>query len=266
MENYPLNYNYWESILGRRLNDEEKEKFKNVQSEKNMNKVIHCVYWHAVKNGLYIPILTENDGNCLFHCLCYYKFADDIKTLKRGLSNMLLFFRDMKNFIPGQDMTLAELFGLHNDIENIFCYKEQNLYKYNYDAMCLDLLLDDGWKRINTELLFTVLSIIMNKRFIIYHDNKHITNICPNENKNTKNIYLAQLGECHYIPLDLIQTENPPKCLEYKDSHNEFIEWVNKILIENSNQNENEIEDGFIEYNNNCGYFDDYNYRNDESE
>ena len=230
MHKFPLNFWYWESILKRRLKQEEKERIKSVYAEKEMNKVIRDIHNMAKKNGLYIPKLTENDGNCLFWSLCYYDFANDITSLKKGISNMLMFFKDMKNFIPGQEMPLSELFALHNDIEYVYCYKEQKLYKYNYDAMCMDIITNDGWKRINTELLFTVLSIIMNIRFQIYHDNGHITKICPNEKEDTKNIFLAQLGECHYIPLDIISDNIVPKCLEYTESWDDFIEWGEKIL------------------------------------
>lgn len=250
MQNLPLNYKYWEYFLKRKLNDKEKKLIKDVHSENLLNKVLQNIHEKVIKDKLYIPMLTPDDGNCLFSSLCYHKFANDIPTLKKGLSNMLVFFKDMKNFIPGQDTTLSELFTMYNEIEFVFCYNEQKLYKYNYDAMCLDLLSNDGWKRINTELLFTIMSIVMNVRFLIYHNNGHITKICPDgiENEKTKNVYLAHMGESHYIPLDEIDQDKPlPSCIESNQSYNAFITWTRKVIEENNsyqNKKYNDDDDG----------------------
>ena len=89
----------------------------------------------------------------------------------------------------------------------------------------------------------------------------YCTKICPTENEDTKNIYLAQLGECHYIPLDVIESENLPKCLQYNDSHNEFIEWGEKILT--LYYNEDKESDSKDE--NNKEYLNNKNYKNDNS-
>jgi hypothetical protein len=234
MQEYPLNVNYWERFLKRNLNKKEKYLIKNVYIENHMNEIIKSIYNRAVEDGLYIPVLTKNDGNCLFSSLCYYKFADNINTLKNGISNMLLYFRDMKNFLPKQELSLAELFSAHNDIEYAFCYKEQKLYKYDFNAMCLDITTSDGWKRINTELLFNVLSIVMNLKFKIYHDNGHITTIFSKDqtDDNTKEIYLAQLGESHYIPLDKLPCNTIPNCLEYSECYDEFAKWGKKVKMD----------------------------------
>jgi hypothetical protein len=238
---FSLNYKYWENILGRRLKRDEVERIQNVRSEKDMNHSINIIYNNAVAHELYIPMLTPNDGNCLFSSLCYYNISDNIQSLKKGITNMMLFFKDMKNFIPGQEMTLGELFPLHNELEYVFCYNEQKLYKYTYDAMCIDIMADDGWKRINTELLLTVLSVSLNIKFNIFHDNGHITKICPNEKENTRNIFLAHVGECHYIPLDIISLDSDkktPECIYYTESIDEFTRWAEETLMQNSNSDE----------------------------
>jgi hypothetical protein len=240
MNHFSLNYKYWESVLGRRLKREEVERIQSVHAEKHMNSSINDIYNKAITYGLYIPMLTPNDGNCLFSSLCYYNFADNIQSLKKGVANMMIFFKNMKNFIPGQEMTLGELFPLHNELEFVFCYNEQKVYKYTYDAMCIDIMADDGWKRINTELLLTVLSVSLNLKFQIFHDNGHITKICPHEKEDTRNIFLAHVGECHYIPLDIISentNENVPECLYYTESFDEFKKWAEKTLIEKMNHN-----------------------------
>jgi hypothetical protein len=256
MQDFSLHYNYWESILGRRLKDNEKRKFKNVKHEKAMNKVIENVYFLALKDGLYIPELTEKDGNCLFSSLCYHKLADNIHTLKRGLSNMMFLFKDMKNIIPGEDMSLVELFSNWNEAKFVFCNKEEKLYKYTYDTMCMDLLSDDGWQRISTELLLRVMSIILNVKFTIYYNTGYKTQIfySDKENAKTQHVYLALLGESHYLPLDKISGETIPECLEYTDCRDEFIKWGKNIIIKNTkknlNNNKNNNNNNSKQYNN----------------
>ena len=128
-------------------------------------------------------------------------------------------------------MSMTELFPLYNDIEYVLDYNGKKLYKYTYDAMCIDVLVDDGWKRINTQLMLSILSVVLNIKFIIYHDNGHSTNICPNEKETTIPIYLAQIGECHYIPLDKIKNTDAEEsaCPTYTDDIKILVKWAKKI-------------------------------------
>jgi hypothetical protein len=241
-----INPRYWGSILQRKLTEDEYEILHDVKSEIKMNSVINDIHNKVIQEGLYFPMLTENDGNCLFHSLCYYNLAKDIVSLKKSISNMMIFFKDKKNFIPNQDLTLAELFSFHNEIQNVFCYKKHKMYKYNYDTMCIDILADDGWKRINTELMLTVLSIVLNIKFKIYHNNNHITNICPVENEDTQIIILAQLGECHYIPLDVIPKGKKVDCPMYTENYKKFLNWADSIMNDDYESNsENNLDDHY---------------------
>jgi hypothetical protein len=235
MHHFSLDYKYWENILNRKLENDEIQLIDNAYYENEMNNSINNIYNNAIVHGLYIPILTPNDGNCLFHSLCYHLSIKDIKLLKKGIANIMILHKNIKNLIPNQELSLEELFPLYNELKFVFCYNKQKLYYYTYDAMCIDIMADDSWKRINTELLLTVLSIVLNLKFIIFHNNDHLTTICPIEKENTTYIYLAHINECHYIPLQLVQKniKKLPKCLYYTECMNKFIEWGEIKLIEN---------------------------------
>jgi hypothetical protein len=238
MNNNYFNYHYWEQVvLKRKLKKKECELINNAKCEYNMNRSIKNIHENVQSKGLYIPMLTVNNGNCLFHSLCYYNLADDIDSLKLAISNLMIFFKDKKKFLPNQEETVSELFTLYNDIEYVLDYNGKKLYKYTYDAMCIDILVDDGWKRINTQLMLSILSVALNIKFTIHHDNGHSTNICPCEKETTRSIYLAQIGECHYIPLDEISNENSEtlSCPKYTDEINKFVAWGNKMKNKKNN-------------------------------
>jgi hypothetical protein len=240
---------FWIKQLGRRLEKYEYNIVNNALCEKEMNDSILDIAEYIKKDGLYIPNLSSDDGNCLFYSLCYLGLASDVDILKKGIVNLMIFFKNLKKFIPGQELSLEELFGFYNDIEFVYCKNNQKLYKYNYDTMCMDFLSKKGWKRINTELLLTIMSIALNIKFNIYHDNGHITKICPDERDNTQNIYLAQIGECHYIPLKKIEEKVNIEIPLYDEDIKKFIFWKKIIELENTEDEENMIlsEDEFNE-------------------
>lgn len=236
MSNRSLNYKYWEYSLGRNLRKKEVQIIRNARFEVKMNGMIDDINNHVKSKGLCIPILTVDDGNCLFHSLYYHLYPNSkrdlkgsIDSFKQTICKMLLFYKTMENFVPDQEMSLEKLFPFHNEIENVYCYANKKVYKYNYDAMCIDLISNNGWKRINTELLLTTLSIGLNIKFKIYHSNEHVTIICPLEKENTKTIFLTQLGECHYIPLDIINPDVPYECPYYYDDIKKFESWADEI-------------------------------------
>ena len=91
-DNY-FSYQYWEkSVLKRKLRKKEIEIIRNARCEHIMNESIKNIHENVRSDGLYVPMLTVNNGNCLFHSLCYYKLADDIESLKLAISNLMIFF------------------------------------------------------------------------------------------------------------------------------------------------------------------------------
>jgi hypothetical protein len=266
MNSREFDIKFWVKKLNRRLKKYECIIINEAYCENEMNESILNIGKFAKNDNLYIPILTPDDGNCLFHSLCYHGLASSVDILKKGIANIMIFFKNLKNFIPGQDLSLDELFGFYNEIEFVFCRNTQKLYKYNYDIMCMDFLTKRGWRRMNTELLLTIMSISLNIKFNIYHDNEHITYICPNKKENTREIYLGQIGECHYIPLDEIKNDQHDE--QYKiplcdKDINTFSFWKKIVEIKNEDENEDGVlsENDFFELYNNSLYD---NYEDDD--
>lgn len=241
MNTQELHIKFWTKKLRRRLRKYECIIINDAYCENEMNESIYNISESAKKDNLYISTLTPDDGNCLFHSLCHHGLADNVDILKKGIANIMIFFKNLKNFIPGQDLTLDELFGFYNEIEFVYCKNTEKIYKYNYDAMCMDFLTKKGWKRMNTELLLTIMSIVLNIKFCIYHDNGHVTKICPNEKENTKYINLAQIGECHYIPLDEIKENQQTEPPFYDSELNKFYFWKKIVEIKNEDENEDGV-------------------------
>jgi hypothetical protein len=228
---FQLDYDYWEHTLGRSLRKKEYILIKKAKCEKGMNESIELINRTANKNGLCVKNLTENDGNCLFNSLCHLGLATTLSSLKKSIANLMIFFKDVKNFIPDQEMSLAELFPLHNDVEFVFCCKQKKIFKYTYDAMCMDIMTNDGWTRINTQMILTALSVALNVKFVIYHDNGHKTEISTQDNENTRSIFLGQIEECHYIPLDIIKDDSNDICPVYDGNTKKFVAWAERIFI-----------------------------------
>jgi hypothetical protein len=223
---------YWEQYLGRHLTKQEYFILKQAKSEKQFNDRIKNLYTIASSKGLYIPLLTNMYGNCIFESLQYYKLCENVDDMRIGLALLMTMFKNKKNFFPNQSDSLNELFSF-NDIEFVFCQKTKQLYKYNFDAMCVDLATDSSWTRLNTQLIFMIMSLLLNLKFIILNDGHHSynTEISTIENENTKTIYLGQIGELHYIPLDRMQEGTEYHCPKYDDSLNDFHMWARSMAI-----------------------------------
>jgi hypothetical protein len=233
MDNIELNRifetGYLNYKLGRQLDKYELKLLHNVNNEYKINKKIRTIFEFAQKDNLYIPFLTNMYGNCIFESIKHYGIIDDIEKFRSGLAIFMLIFKDTSNFIPNQELSLSELFGFYNDVEIVYCKKQRKLYKYNYDAMCVDLSNDTSWTRLNTELIFTAMTVFLNIKFKIYHDNGHISVIETLNNEDTMTINLGLINEIHYIPLanmdETISEET--KCLIYRDEINQLFDWLN---------------------------------------
>lgn len=240
---------YWQNYLQRHLTKEEYFILKQAKCEKTINDKIKKIYNICSKNNMYIPMLTNMHGNCIFESLQYFKLCDDIDNLRKGIANIMIMFKDKKNFLPNQEMSLSELFSIYNEIEYVYCRIQKKLYKYNFDAMCIDLANDCSWTRLNTELIFTVMSLLLNLKFFIFHDNGHVTKICSDENDNTLNIYLGLIDEFHYFPIDMKSNDTTHKCPFYLDKLMIFHKWakysaivMKRVIYETESESENDTD------------------------
>lgn len=225
---------FFEKILDRKLNAAEKKLLRNVKGEFKFNIKLSKLHKIAREKNMIVSTLTNLHGNCLFESLKYF-FECDTDKFREGLATLMLIFKDVKNIIPNQDMSLNELFTIYNDVENVYCEKNKKLYKYNYDTMCIDLATDSSWTRLNTELILMFISTLLNVKIEILHDNSHVTTICSTvENINTMTIYLGQMGEFHYVPLNKITNIDNIKILYHDKGKNKFLRWLNDILPMNN--------------------------------
>lgn len=230
----------WENYLGRKLSKEEASILGNFCMEIHMNEMIDELYKQCeIKKICYIPMLTNLDGNCLFESLIYYKLCDNVMDFRKSLSFIMYIYKDYKNFLPGIDMTLGELFDQINEIEYVQCRNDKNnnkkFYKYTYNVMCQDLSNNHSWSKLPTQLLLLVISYIFKVEIIILNNkNSYETKInafesIENNKFILKKIYLGNLNESHYIPLDILNDNEIPEPLYYYYSKDDFLNWAHDI-------------------------------------
>ena len=89
--------------------------------------------------------------------------------------------------------------------------------------MCQDLFESSHWTRLPTELILMFISRIFNLNITIINDSdfEHSINLADDQSKK---IYLAHLGETHYLPIDSIQ--DSPKDLNYTEGFKRFHKWA----------------------------------------
>ena len=151
-----VNMDYWRNYMRRDLKDKEIAILKNTRCENMMNRKIKELYGHASSKNLFVPMLTNLHGNCIFESLQYHGLCDDLDDFRKGLAMLLLAVKNKKYFFPDQEMSLSEVFATRNEIEYVFCKNKKRLYKYNFDAMCMDLATDSSWRRLDTEIILSL--------------------------------------------------------------------------------------------------------------
>jgi hypothetical protein len=262
-----LNFKTWSNYLERSLTYNEKIMMESYRAEKYMNELMNQLYKQCNKNyRLYVPVLTELDGNCLFESLVYHGIGKDSDDLRTIISMIMYIYKDYKGFLPTSDTTLKDIFNLTNEVEYVSCKKKINdtysvkFYKYEYNTMCQDLSNKHSWSRLPTHLILMIISYLFKVDICVINNKSDYENrinaFDAVENKpELKTIYLGHLGESHYVPLDLLKDEEEFKPIYYNNSKIRLIMWAKKMeemKIENyfkqesdnknSNENFKEIE------------------------
>lgn len=232
-----ININYWKIIFsnnGLRLSDKDIKLLNNTKCEKINNDCIKRIHKKALEDNLYIPELTDGDGDCMFESLMHTGLCDDYIEFRKIVALLFYLFGESKSIIPNHNDTLKNIFKMYNEIEYVFCNNNNRLYKYSYYTMCSDIYDSGGWSRLPTHLVLILLSTIFKVRFHIYHDNGHISKIVTEEVDNIiseddreGNIYLGLIGEEHYIPL-IKRDGNTDEliCPKYKNYLKKFHKWA----------------------------------------
>lgn len=232
-ESSDIDIDVLKKILGRRLNNKEKELVHNFESESKMNCQIQLLHEYIDNDNLYIPEITDMHGSCLFECFKICGLCDDINEIRKILGNAFLLFKNLR-ILPQQEMTLLECFSVRNEIEYCVAEETQKVYKYNYDLMCIDIQKDSGWDRVDTELLLSFMSALFNLKFYIYKINRNdecskMVISCTEQNEDTKTIYLGHIREVHYIPI-LENTDNYIYTVaKYTNAKKKFYKWLKQI-------------------------------------
>jgi hypothetical protein len=230
---------YWQKYLARKLTTEEKFTLSGAKGEQNINNEIKAIYTRAQEDGLYIPALTDKSGNCLFESLQILGLFEDFNLFRSGLAQILLILKNVPDFLPNMHESLGVMFPTFNEVEFVRCGKTKKLYRYNYDAMCVDLSKDTNWTRLSTEMILRIICVLLNINIIIYHyngplsdDKFHVTNnLNLNPNEDTLTFYLGQTtGEFHYIPLKREENlEDRHPCISYNSNLVEFHSWARSM-------------------------------------
>lgn len=202
----------WESYLNRELTLKEKNILLDVIVEKDLNNCIKGLQQNILAHNCFISSLTNNNGNCLFESLSVLGYGDnnlDIESqimIRKNLSSMLLYMRDIEDFFPNVNMTPEEIFNNSNEVEFVKNNKTGEAYVYNYDMMICDLRTNYSWERLPTELILMSISRIYQVKILIYHNKTQYINevnvwkgIIPDESLDI--IRLGHINEEHYIPV-----------------------------------------------------------------
>lgn len=284
MENYDIDF--WENILSRKLDKEERKMIHGIWNENSLNIDIKMLQKSIINHNCYIKSITTNIGNCLFESLASLGLGDNdlniepSKMIRKNLSALLLAIKTEVGFFPNlPNLTPEEIFVNHNDVQFIKDAKTKDIYFYDYDMMIYDLNTNYSWERLPAEFLLLAISRIYEVEILIYHNKSTYINKINVWNNTINNfdiqkIRLGLINEEHYFPLlelgdelkfnqdimdEILNTE-----IKYDKYIKLFKKW-SKIMMEsidsNSNNNikndDNSLNNHFENLNNN---FNDSNY------
>lgn len=270
MENYDIDF--WENILSRNLEREEKKIIHGVWNENSLNIDVQVLQKNLIKKHCYIKSITNNIGNCLFESLASLGLGDNdlgISThtmIRKSLATVLLMSKTEIGFFPKIDLTPEELFKNINDIEFVKDKKTGEIYEYDYDMMIYDLNSSFSWERLPTEFILMAVSRIYDVEIKIYHNKSDYVNLINVfENIPSETIRLGQINEEHYFPLLEIPDDlkNDPDVIHeilntkvtYKKCLNEFKKWSKTMMdsiglnnnFENKHKSHTHIQDSLID-------------------
>ena len=205
---------FWEKLLNRTLDSDEKSIFHQVWNETSLNFDIKILQKNIIKNHCYIKSITNYVGNCLFESLGSLGLGDNDLNIKpsemirKNLASLLLSVKTEIGFFPNlPNSTPEEIFMNYNEIEFVKDSKTKQIYIYDYDMMIYDLASNYSWTRLPTEFLLMSISRIYQIEILIYHNKSEYINkinVLNNvvESNNYEKIRLGLINEEHYFPLN----------------------------------------------------------------
>ena len=232
-----VNRKLWEKYLERELTIKEINLIENFAMERSFNRKMKKLYDVCKKKGLGVKGLTGLYGDCMFESLNYYNIGYDIKSLRLGLAYIMNIFKDHKNFFPTQETTLKELFNMFNEVQFVSCInknKTKTFHFYTYETMLKDLSNEGSWTMLPTQLILMVISLIFQVEIIIINNETEyetIINVYQEStvNLNLQKVYIGQLGESHYLPLYILETNEELDIKYYTDEQKNFLKWAKNM-------------------------------------
>jgi hypothetical protein len=218
-----------ECLLNRGLNDEERSIIDNFLHERTFNKKFEKLHVLCKSKNLYVPILTNLNGDCLFESLVYSGIGKNVVQLRRMISLMLYMYKNHKYLVLDAESTFYELFKLTNEIKYVKSGDEH--YVYTYEAMCQDVSNSQSWSKLPTELILMIISYIYKIEIIVLNNvNDYEIRICSfdKEKFNNKPIFLGHIHESHYLPLIMGTGNETP--LYYNNYYDDMILIFNNCL------------------------------------
>lgn len=243
-----LKTSVWNQYLAQvniKIGPKELHILESFQTEIKLNNKVKKLFENSIKHKLGILGLTNLYGNCLFESLELHKFIDNVDTFREDMAFLLYSIGDIPNFFPNQPETIKTLFPSYNEVEIVQNQKTGKYYKYTYDLMCMDLASDKSWTRLNTELLFFIMSQVFGVYFVVVNvydhnkvliygpnnDFKYVDKI-PEEIYELDNvIYLGLLGEVHYIPLYYEKNKEHHNFPIYTEARDKFVKWAKHMYF-----------------------------------
>lgn len=222
----------------------EKELMEDVKFEEEINVEVRNIYNIANTNRMYIPFLTDMDGDCLFNSLRPYT-GIDVQKLRNRLATLLRTFKSKKNYFPKIEDSLEEMFNATNDVEYVRTKnKPTKFYKYTYDIMCRDLSNLQSWTRLPVQIILLVVSHIYkyNIQIINSSGSKSSINVyeeCPDV--SVRKIYLGHIKEFHYVPIVPNSTDKEYPCPAYIRYHKRLEKRYANLMVEFERYMENGV-------------------------
>lgn len=236
-----INLRVWAWYLGRPLSFDEKFLLEDYRSEKHMNDMMAGLYEQCLKKKqLYVPMLTNLSGDCMFESLVYHGIGENVQQLRNILTFIMYIYKNYKGFLPNTDTTLEEMFNMTNEIEHVLCRRTENgetvkeFYKYTYNVMCQDLSNMHSWSRLPTQLIMLLISYIFKVEInVISNTGSYEHKINAYDSFDVKpemrTIYFGHLGESHYVPVDVLKDDEEIDPLFYNHAKTRLIDWATKM-------------------------------------
>lgn len=238
----------WMKYLGRGLSQKEFHLMASAGSINHGNEVMKEILLKFKDDKIYYPVLTDLDGNCMFRSLNYHGIGTSSNDLRQLVTYILYQFKEFQGFLPNfKEMNLETLYSMFTELDDmkyVLDVDKFKVYKYNYDVMCQELATNGSWNYFNSHFLLLIISRLFKVDIIIYHSSG-IMRACAWENYDgdipiLRKIYLALLGENHYIPVDIFPEEKDPTEIEeyyanpnvYEKELDSFKSWASNMVEE----------------------------------